>query len=126
MVGMLGKKSDGDMVAFLGTGTEFTGKLILKGSIRIEGVFNGEILGEGTLMIGEGARIEGDIAVDRMVIHGEVRGTLNAKERLEICTSGHVRGNITTPVLVIQEGAFFLGECHMAVTGSDRTEREEE
>ena len=123
---MLGKKSDGDMVAFLGTGTEFTGKLILKGSIRIEGVFNGEILGEGTLMIGEGARIEADIAVDRMVIHGEVRGTLNAKEHLEICASGHVRGNMTTPVLVIQEGAFFLGECHMGTTGSDRIEREEE
>ncbi len=123
---MLGKKSDGDMVAFLGAGTEFTGKLILKGSIRVEGAFNGEVLGEGTLMIGEGARIEGDIAVDRMVIHGEVRGNLNAKERLEICPSGHVRGNITTPVLVIQEGAFFLGECHMGVTGSGRTEREEE
>lgn len=122
---MLGKKSDGDIVAFLGTGTEFSGKLILRGSIRIEGVFRGEILGEGTLMIGEDAHIEADVAVNNIVIHGEVQGNLDAQERLEICHSGRVRGNIRTPVLVVQEGAFFLGECQMGVKEADRTEREE-
>lgn len=119
---MLGKKSEGDIVAFLGTGTEFSGKLILSGSIRIEGIFKGEILGEGTLMVGEGARIEADVAVNNILIHGEVLGNLNAKERLEICHSGRVQGNIRTPVLVIQEGAFFLGECRMGAQGVDGKE----
>ena len=122
---MLGKKSDGDIVAFLGTGTEFSGKLVLKGSIRLEGIFKGEIFGEGTLMIGEAAHIEADVAVSRMVIHGDVRGNLDAKERLEICRSGRVRGNIRTPVLVIEEGAFFLGECQMGTGGNNETEQEE-
>jgi cytoskeletal protein CcmA (bactofilin family) len=110
---MLNKKTEGDVVAFLGRGTEFSGKLILNGSIRIEGVFKGEIVGGGILTIGEGARIEAAITVGHIVIHGDVEGNLEAKERLEICSTGKVKGNIRTPILVIQEGALFIGDCQM-------------
>lgn len=119
---MMNKKSEGDIVAFLGRGTEFSGKLILNGSIRLEGVFKGEIVGGGILTIGEGARIEATITVGHLIIHGDVEGNLEAKERLEICSTGKVQGNIRTPLLVIQEGALFVGDCQMGAKAPENQE----
>src|SRR5665648_1107321 len=49
---------DEDIKASLGKGAEFNGKLVLNGSVRIDGEFRGEALGSGTLIIGEGAYAE--------------------------------------------------------------------
>jgi cytoskeletal protein CcmA (bactofilin family) len=116
---MADRKADGDIIAFLGKGTEFDGKLIMKGSIRIDGAFKGEIMGEGTLIVGEGARVEADIAVDNLLIFGDVRGNFEIKERVEICSTGKLFGNLKTPAFIVQEGAIFEGDCQMG-TKSER------
>ena len=110
---MADKKTDGDIIAFLGNGTEFDGKLIIKGSIRIDGAFKGEISGEGTLIVGEGARIEAEIAVDNLLIFGDVKGNFEIRGRVEICSTGKLFGNLKTPSLIVQEGAIFDGGCQM-------------
>ncbi len=110
---MADKKTNGDIIAFLGKGTEFDGKLVIKGSIRIDGTFKGEISGAGTLIIGEGARIEADIAVDNLLIFGDVKGNFEIKDRVEICSTGKLFGNLKTPAFVVQEGAIFDGGCQM-------------
>jgi cytoskeletal protein CcmA (bactofilin family) len=116
---MADRKADGDIIAFLGKGTEFDGKLIIKGSIRIDGAFKGEITGEGTLIVGEGARVEADIAVDNLLLFGDVRGNFEIKERVEICSTGKLFGNLKTPAFIVQEGAIFEGDCKMG-TKSER------
>jgi cytoskeletal protein CcmA (bactofilin family) len=103
-----------DIKAFLGKGAEFNGKLILNGSVRIDGEFRGEALGNGTLIIGEGAYAEADIAVDSIVISGEVRGNLDIKERTEISSTGRLVGNVKTSLLVVREGAVIDGACQMS------------
>lgn len=110
------KKNSGgeDMKAFLGKGAEFNGKLVLNGLVRIDGEFKGEVLGSGTLIIGEGAYIEADIAVDNLVISGEVRGDLDIKKRVEISPTGKLSGNIKTAVLEVKEGAIIDGACQMS------------
>jgi cytoskeletal protein CcmA (bactofilin family) len=110
---MADKKTNNDIIAFLGKGTEFDGKLLLKGSVRVDGVFKGEILGTGTLIIGEGANIEADITIDNLVIFGEVKGNLEIRERVEICSTGKLFGNLRAPSFVVQEGATFDGDCRM-------------
>jgi len=51
---MLNKaKKEIDIKAFLGEGTEFEGKLIFTGAVRLDGKFQGEILGKGTLVVGQ-------------------------------------------------------------------------
>ena len=109
------KEIGGDIKAFLGKGAEFNGKLILNGSVRIDGEFRGEALGTGTLIIGDGAYVEADIAVDSIMISGEVRGNLDIKERTEIATTGKLAGNIKTAILVVREGAVIDGACRMSV-----------
>jgi len=120
---MMNRKKNGggeDMKAFLGKGAEFNGKLILSGLVRIDGEFKGEVLGSGTLIIGEGAYIEADIAVDNILISGEVRGDLDIKQKVEISPTGKLSGNIKTAILEVKEGATIDGACQMS--DRDKTE----
>ncbi|MCX5836501.1 MAG: polymer-forming cytoskeletal protein [Deltaproteobacteria bacterium] len=110
---MSDKKKDEEIKAFLGKGAEFTGKLIFKGAVRIDGDFIGEIFGEGTLVIGDGAHTEADITADIVLISGEVRGQIEVREKVEIYPTGRVLGNIKTPALIIKEGAVFEGNSRM-------------
>ncbi|MBU2026738.1 MAG: polymer-forming cytoskeletal protein [Proteobacteria bacterium] len=112
---MLGKKKreEEEVRAFLGKGAEFAGKLIFNGSVRIDGDFKGDIFGNGTLVIGEGAEVEADIRVDSVLVSGEVRGKIDVKKKIWIYSTGKVLGDLNTPVFSVEEGAFFEGTCHM-------------
>lgn len=116
------KKKD-EINAFLGKNTEFDGKLSFSGSVRIDGRFKGEISGDGTLIVGDSAAVQADVRVLHLIISGEIRGTLSAGERIEIHPPGKVFGNIQSPIIVMDEGVLFDGECHMAavekLTGVD-------
>jgi len=56
---MVGKKKIEEVKAFLGKGTEFEGKLLFTGSVRIEGKFKGQVVGGGTLNVGEAPASKG-------------------------------------------------------------------
>ncbi len=103
----------GDLTAFLDKGSRFEGKLAFDGHVRLNGEFKGEIRAEGTLIVGEGARIEAQIAVDTLVVSGTIIGNVVARTRIEMHAPARVTGNITTPVLIVDEGSLFDGQCHM-------------
>jgi len=105
--------SPGELNALLGQGSEFEGKLVFEGAVRIDGRFKGEILSEGTLMLGEHAEFEGEIKVNQAVVSGEVNGNIHAKSRLELHAPARVTGNLVTSTLVVQEGVAFDGNCQM-------------
>lgn len=100
--------------AILGKGSEFEGKLAFEGTVRIEGKFYGEICSEGTLIIGQGARVEATIAVDRVLINGDVIGDVRATTLVSLQATGRLKGNLTTAGLAVAEGAVFDGACHMS------------
>ncbi len=106
------KKRD-EINAFLGQNTEFEGKLSFTGAVRIDGKFKGEIFTAGTLIIGETAVIESHVHVSHVIISGEMRGDIIAEKRIEIHAPGKVFGNIQAPVVVIDEGVIFEGNCRM-------------
>jgi len=112
---MLGQKKqkDEEIKAFLGKGAKFTGKLIFNGAVRIDGDYQGEIFGEGSLIIGEGALVEADISADSVSISGEVHGKIDVTEKVEIYSTGKLWGDVKTPVFVIKEGAIFDGMSKM-------------
>lgn len=106
------KKID-EINAFLGGDTEFEGKLSFRGAVRIDGHFRGEIFTEGTLIVGESAIIESNIHVSHIIISGEIRGNIVADKRIEIHAPGKVFGNIQAPIIVMDEGVIFEGNCRM-------------
>ncbi|MFZ0449459.1 MAG: polymer-forming cytoskeletal protein [Desulfatiglandaceae bacterium] len=113
------KQSKGQMNAFLGKDTVFDGKLSFTGAVRIDGDFKGEILTEGTLVVGDSARIEADINISHIIISGEIRGNIIASEKIEIKAPGKVFGNIQAPTVIIEEGVIFEGNCRMQTAEED-------
>ena len=107
------KQESEEIKAILGKGAEFVGKLIFNGSVRIDGDFQGEIHGQGSLVVGEGALVKANIAVKIVYIGGEVQGNIEAKEKITLHSTGKFLGDVHTPVLIMEEGAFFDGKSHM-------------
>ena len=113
------KKNRDQINAFLGKDAEFEGKLSFTGTVRIDGRFKGEIFSEGTLIVGETAVIESEINVSHIVVSGEVRGNITSGNKIEIHAPGRVFGNITAPVVTVDEGVIFEGKCQMKKEGED-------
>lgn len=107
------KKIREQINAFLGKDTEFEGKLSFTGAVRIDGRFKGDIFTKGTLIIGETAIVDAQIHASYVIISGEVRGDIVVQNRIEIHLPGKVFGNIQTPVMTIDEGVIFEGNCQM-------------
>ncbi|PKN69438.1 MAG: cell shape determination protein CcmA [Deltaproteobacteria bacterium HGW-Deltaproteobacteria-12] len=107
------KKEVEEVRAFLGKGAEFIGKLIFNGAVRIDGDFQGEVYGQGSLVIGEGALVKANIAVNSVYIGGEVQGNIEVKEKINIHSTGKFYGDVRTPVFIMEEGAFFEGRSNM-------------
>lgn len=103
-----------DINALLGAGSEFEGKLTFEGTVRIDGRFRGEIFSDGTLIVGEGARIEAELRVGTVLVYGEVIGNIYATGGVELHAPAALKGNITSPALHIDKGVHFDGSCQMS------------
>jgi cytoskeletal protein CcmA (bactofilin family) len=99
------------ITGFLDKETEIKGELNFKGSFRIDGNFKGNINSDSTLIIGENGKLEADLNVGHVIINGEIKGNIQAKEKVIINSSGRVIGTITTPILVVEEGAYLETNC---------------
>ncbi len=109
------RKSKTDAVSgFLGSQTEFTGKLCFSGVVHLDGTFEGEIISRGTLVVGSESVVNADIYSNVMKIAGEVHGDLTASEKIELYPPAKVYGNIRTPSLIVEEGVIFEGTCRMS------------
>ena len=102
---------DSKIAGLIDQGTEMNGDLTFKGSFRIEGNFKGTINSDCLLIIGERGKVEADVKVGQVVINGEIRGNIQASERVEIHSKGRVYGTIQTPKLVVEEGAYLEANC---------------
>lgn len=119
---MAGKREDSnnnarinpaDAHTILGREARFNGKLTFEGAVRIDGRFEGEIFTDDLLLIGPGAEVKATLNVGSVVINGTVEGDVVAKASVEIKAPGRLKGNITTPTLVIEKGVTFDGSCSM-------------
>ena len=109
------RKTKNDAVTgFLGSQTEFTGKLAFSGVVHLDGSFQGEIISRGTLVVGSESVVEAQIHSNILKIAGEVRGDLTATEKIELYPPAKVYGNIRTPSLIVEEGVIFEGTCSMS------------
>jgi cytoskeletal protein CcmA (bactofilin family) len=116
-----GKKSEGtapmarsnEEITLLGPESSFEGKLTFNGRVHIDGRFKGQIQSNDTLVVGEHGKLDGEIIVGTIIAHGELRGTIDAKDLIELHSSAKVYGVIRTPSLQVDKGVILEGECHM-------------
>src|ERR1700704_4467524 len=102
-----------EWTGFIDQGVTLDGTLTVTGTFRIDGNVKGNIISEQTVILGEGARVEGQIEGNRVVISGRFDGVIFAKGRVEIEAKGVVTGEVHSPCMVIDPGGIFDGRCHM-------------
>ena len=102
-----------NFTTMLGPDSVYTGVLQGKDNHIIYGAVQGECDLEGILVLGEGSRWQGNIRAGSVVVAGQVEGDIQAKDKLELARTAHVRGQITSPVVAIARGAVHEGSIRM-------------
>ncbi|MEK6335970.1 MAG: polymer-forming cytoskeletal protein [Acidobacteriota bacterium] len=105
---------DGSLSGFVNSGTLVTGDVQFKEMLRIDGRVSGRINStSGKLIVGAGGRVDANVDVSVVIVHGLVNGDVIASRRVELGRVARVTGNVQTPSLVIEQGAIFDGTCKM-------------
>ena len=107
------KKNDAEIKAYMGEDTVFNGLLNYSGTVRIDGKFEGQVITEDTLIIGETGHLMAEISAGIIICMGYVEGNLMASQKIEIHSNSKVVGNIKSPALNIELGGVFDGTCDM-------------
>jgi len=102
-----------EMNVFWGKDSLLKGKVNSEGIFRLDGKVEGEIYHRGTLIIGETAVIKGKVEASTLILNGSLEGDVTIGERMEIHAKGKLFGTVLTPILVIQDGGIFEGNCKM-------------
>ncbi len=105
--------SDNGWSGFLDKTVRMEGIVEAPGLFTLEAQFKGRVVSSGSLTLGEGARVEGEIEGNHVIVYGRFDGVLAARGRVEIMPRGIVTGEVHTPCLVIEPGGIFDGYCHM-------------
>lgn len=93
----------------LNSDVEVIGKLNFVDNLLIDGIVEGEITSEGTLTIGQNARIKAEIRTHSVVIHGKVIGNISVSDRVELKSTAELVGDIHASSLAVEAGAIFIG-----------------
>ncbi|HEX5413997.1 MAG TPA: polymer-forming cytoskeletal protein [Terriglobia bacterium] len=117
---------DEEIVALLDPGIEIEGRIkVPSGMIRLDCQFKGTICSAGMVVVASQAEVEGDIEAEKISISGKVTGNVHASKQLEIREHGILLGDIQTPSLKLESGAYFTGHCDMPTYGIENSARNE-
>ena len=100
--------------AFLGKGAKISGTLVFQGPAEIDAEVEGEIQSSDLLVIGEAAVVRAKIIGTDVIVRGQVTGDIICRSRVALEKPARINGNISCPVLRIEEGVLFEGNCSMA------------
>jgi cytoskeletal protein CcmA (bactofilin family) len=95
----------------IGEDSFFEGRFALRGSLRIDGRFEGQALLVDQLQIGPKGKVKSNITATSVVVEGIIIGTVSASRRVLLLATARVLGDIKTPELIIQDGVILEGRC---------------
>jgi cytoskeletal protein CcmA (bactofilin family) len=108
---MFGKGSR-KLETIVGDGTRVAGQLSVKGTIRIDGIVEGDVHADW-VVVGETGKIMGNTRSRGVVVGGSVEGDIEATETVELMGKSSMVGDIRAPKLAVSEGAVFDGRSRM-------------
>jgi cytoskeletal protein CcmA (bactofilin family) len=78
-------------------------------SVRIDGIYKGSINIEGSLVLGKGGSIVGDVNAGYFLVAGEIIGNVQCAFQLHLVSTAVVVGDIQAPSIIIDEGSQVTG-----------------
>ena len=116
---MLSKNIEPAGQTFLGKDASFTGELSFKGTLSIDGKFEGKIHTTDTLIISPGGSVKGDIIAGSVICEGLVKGNIVASTKVQLRPDSNVIGDIQSPSIIIEVGAKLDGKCKMSTKNNN-------
>lgn len=104
----------GGIATIIGTESIFVGILRGNENVVVFGRVEGECDLNATLLLEEPGRFEGNIVAENVIIAGEVRGNVMARNKLEIASSARIVGDVSGEVIAIAQGASIDGQMRTA------------
>ncbi|MFM8551773.1 MAG: polymer-forming cytoskeletal protein [Nitrospiraceae bacterium] len=105
--------ADSQVMASIARGMEFKGCLRYSGTVRIDGKMEGEIITDGTVLIGRGAVIFAQVQARKVLCLGQITGDIVASEKVRFLSPAVLTGSVTAPVVAMEEGVLFSGTLEM-------------
>jgi cytoskeletal protein CcmA (bactofilin family) len=103
---------EGD-ITIISQGVRLEGKISSGGSIRVDGIIQGDINSQGNVTVGEQGEVNGQINATSVTVGGGVVGSVNAREKIIMESKANLKGDIFTKILVVEAGARFVGKSNM-------------
>jgi len=104
------RSSDFSINTIIGPNTNLTGDIEAGGFTRIDGSIRGEVKAKGRVVIGERARMKGNVTGTNITIGGVVLGNIIADGHLVILSTALVIGDIITRRIQADDGCFINGK----------------
>jgi len=104
---------EGQITTVVAEDLEIKGIIKFKTSVMLKGVFDGEIISEGLLVVGPTARVTASINTKTLVSHGVITGNVIATEQIVLKSTATHNGDLKSSYVMIENGAVFNGTCMM-------------
>ena len=105
------KLDDISLNTIIGNGSAISGDIKINGFVRVDGDIDGKIEASGNVIIGNKARVRGNISASSIVVGGIVEGDISAPNGIKLLSNSIVLGDIYTKSLLIEENVIFNGHC---------------
>jgi cytoskeletal protein CcmA (bactofilin family) len=110
--------TSGSGMARLGASLHIKGEISGNEDLQIDGSVEGLVqLDDRKLTVGASARVTADLVAREVIVYGNVKGNLRARDRIEIKKDGSVVGDLTTARIMIEDGAYFKGSIEIDKAG---------
>ena len=116
------RNNDNKINSIIGPEVEVDGDVRVVGSILIYGKINGGVKATGSVRTAKGSYIKGNIESKNANISGNIDGDLKVENKTILEKNCDLKGNLTTGIVVIEEGANFDGICNMINNGKSEKE----
>jgi cytoskeletal protein CcmA (bactofilin family) len=101
-------------VTTIGPSIVISGELTSGEDITIQGRVNGHLMvKDAELTIGEQARLRADVKGTRVMVRGQLKGSIVASERIELAPGAAVEGSLSANQVVLADGTTFNGSIDM-------------
>ena len=101
----------------IGVGSSLRGTLMVEGTLRVEGEFDGDLLNCDRLEVGPHGAVRVDVHVRDAFIEGQMSGSIQAEGRVVLLPGARMDGDLTCRRVVIEDGVHFTGRCTMVDEG---------
>ncbi len=125
---MFGKKEEANFEkvdTLIGKETVFEGNLNAKGTLRVDGKVIGEITCQGDIVVGESGFVEAGIKARHILVAGVIKGNVSAQGKVELASTGNIKGDINVASLIIDDGAALEGNCSMQNASNTKNNNED-